>query len=36
VYDANNEKLIPPDVRARLEQLKQEIIAGRIRVPSTR
>ena len=36
VYDANNEKLIPPDVRARLEQLKQEIIAGRIKVPSTR
>ena len=36
VYDANNEKLIPPDVRAKLEQLKQEIIAGRIKVPSTR
>jgi basic membrane protein A len=36
VYDANNEKLIPTDVRARLEQLKQEIIAGRIKVPSTR
>jgi basic membrane protein A len=36
VYDANNEKLIPADVRARLEQLKQEIIAGRIKVPSTR
>jgi len=36
VYDANNEKLIPPDVRARLEQLKQAIIAGKIVVPSTR
>jgi basic membrane protein A len=36
VYDANNEKLIPPDVRERLEKLKQEIIAGRIKVPSTR
>jgi basic membrane protein A len=36
VYDANNEKLIPANVRARLEQLKQEIIAGRIKVPSTR
>jgi basic membrane protein A len=36
VYDANNEKLIPADVRARLEQLKQDIIAGRIKVPSTR
>ncbi|MDQ6634070.1 MAG: BMP family ABC transporter substrate-binding protein, partial [Gemmatimonadota bacterium] len=36
VYDANNEKLIPADVRAKLEQLKQEIIAGRIKVPSTR
>jgi basic membrane protein A len=36
VYDANNAKLIPPDVRAKLESLKQEIIAGRIKVPSTR
>src|SRR3954466_11147302 len=36
VYDANNEKLIPADVRARLESLKQDIIAGRINVPSTR
>jgi basic membrane protein A len=36
VYDANNEKLIPADVRARLESLKQDIIAGRIQVPSTR
>ena len=36
VYDANNEKLIPADVRARLEALKQDIIAGKIQVPSTR
>jgi basic membrane protein A len=36
VYDVNNEKLIPADVRARLEALKQQIIAGRIVVPSTR
>ena len=36
VYDANNEKLIPADVRARLESLKQDIVSGRIVVPSTR
>jgi basic membrane protein A len=36
VYDEHNAKLIPPDVRARVEALKQEIIAGRIVVPSTR
>jgi basic membrane protein A len=36
IYDRNNQKLIPPDVRARLEQLKQDIVAGRIVVPSTR
>jgi basic membrane protein A len=36
VYDVNNEKLIPAGVRARLESLKQDIIAGRITVPSTR
>jgi basic membrane lipoprotein Med (substrate-binding protein (PBP1-ABC) superfamily) len=36
VYDANNAKLIPADVRARLESLKQDIIAGKIIVPSTR
>ncbi len=35
VYDDNNRSLIPPNVIARVEQLKQEIIAGRIRVPST-
>jgi basic membrane protein A len=36
VYDVNNEKLIPADVRARVEALKKEIIAGRIVVPSPR
>jgi basic membrane protein A len=36
VYDAHNASLIPADVRARVEALKQEIIAGRIVVPSTR
>jgi basic membrane protein A len=36
VYDVHNQKLIPADVRARLEALRQEIIAGRIVVPSTR
>jgi len=36
VYDEHNAKLIPDSVRARLEQLKQQIIAGKIVVPSTR
>jgi basic membrane protein A len=36
VYDERNRNLIPDDVHARVEQLKQEIIAGRIKVPSTR
>jgi basic membrane protein A and related proteins len=36
VYDDNNRSLIPDAARARVEQLKQEIIAGRIIVPSTR
>jgi basic membrane protein A and related proteins len=36
VYDRNNEKLIPSEVRAELEHLRQEIVAGRIVVPSTR
>ena len=36
IYDKNNERLIPPDVHARLEQLRQEIVAGRIVVPSTK
>jgi basic membrane protein A len=35
VYDEHNCALIPDDAHARVEQLKQEIIAGRIKVPST-
>lgn len=35
VFDDNNRALIPPDVRARVEALRQEIIAGKIKVPST-
>ncbi|HEX2780381.1 MAG TPA: BMP family ABC transporter substrate-binding protein [Gemmatimonadaceae bacterium] len=36
VYDAHNRTLIPDSVRARVEQLREEIVAGRIQVPSTR
>jgi basic membrane protein A len=36
VYDVNNRKLIPDSVRARLNELQAEIIAGKIDVPSTR
>lgn len=36
VYDEHNRALIPDSVRARLETLKAEIIAGRIAVPSAR
>ena len=36
VYDNRNKSLIPDSVHTRIEQLKQEIIAGRIKVPSTR
>jgi len=36
VYDDNNRALIPDSVRARLQALEADIIAGRIRVPSTR
>jgi basic membrane protein A len=36
VYDEHNRALIPDSVRTRLEALKQDIIAGRIVVPSTR
>jgi basic membrane protein A and related proteins len=35
IYDNRNRALIPDSVRARVEALKQEIIAGRIKVPST-
>lgn len=36
VYDEHNRGLIPDSVHARVEQLKADIIAGRISVPSTR
>jgi basic membrane protein A len=36
VYDARNRPLIPDAVRARVEALRQEIIAGKIVVPSER
>jgi basic membrane protein A and related proteins len=36
VYDDRNKHLIPDSVHARVEQLRQDIIAGRIKVPSTR
>lgn len=35
VYDEHNRPLIPDAVRARVEQLRQDVIDGRIRVPST-
>jgi basic membrane protein A len=34
VYDANNHSMIPDSVRARVEALRQEIIDGKIAVPS--
>jgi basic membrane protein A len=36
VYDDRNKGLIPDSVHARIEELKQEIIDGKIKVPSTR
>jgi basic membrane protein A and related proteins len=36
VYDPSNRALIPDSVRARLEQLKADIIAGKIQVPTER
>ncbi|MBV6521668.1 MAG: Membrane lipoprotein TmpC [Gemmatimonadaceae bacterium] len=36
VYDEHNRALIPDSVRARVEALRQDVIAGRITVPSTR
>jgi len=35
IYDEHNAALIPPAVHARVEQLRREIIEGRIRVPDT-
>ena len=36
VYDQHNRALIPDDVRARVEAIRNDIIAGKITVPSTR
>ena len=36
VYDEHNRALIPDSVHARLEQIKADIIAGKIKVPSAR
>ena len=36
VYDEHNKSMIPDSVRARVEALRAEIVAGRIKVPSTR
>jgi basic membrane protein A len=34
IYDEHNRALIPPAVRQRVEQIRRDIIAGRIRVPT--
>jgi basic membrane protein A len=36
VYDDRNKSLIPDAVRARVERLRQDVIDGKIKVPSTR
>src|SRR4051812_41711388 len=36
VYDAHNRALIPDSVHARVEQIRRDVIAGRITVPATR
>jgi basic membrane protein A len=36
VYDERNRRLIPDSVRARLQELERKIVAGEIRVPTTR
>lgn len=36
VYDEHNRSLIPDDIHQKVEALKQQIIEGRIKVPSTR
>jgi basic membrane protein A len=36
VYDEHNRSMIPDSVRTRVEALRADIIAGRIKVPSTR
>jgi basic membrane protein A len=36
VYDDKNRSMIPDSVRTRVEALRAEIVAGRIKVPFTR
>ena len=36
IYDAHNRDLIPDSVHARVEQLRRDIIAGKITIPSPR
>jgi basic membrane protein A len=36
IYDAHNRALIPDSIKTRLDQLTADIVAGRIKVPSTR
>ena len=36
IYDEHNKPLIPDGVRARLDALTADIVAGKITVPSTR
>ena len=36
IYDEHNQPLIPASVRTTLDSLAQQIISGRIRVPSSR
>jgi len=36
VYDEHNKGLIPDSVHARVEAIKADIIAGKIKVPTTR
>jgi basic membrane protein A len=35
VYDDRNKALIPDEVKARVDQLRDEIVAGRIQAPTT-
>jgi basic membrane protein A len=36
IYDEHNKGLIPDSVHERVEQIKKDIIAGKIKVPTTR
>jgi basic membrane protein A len=36
IYDANNKAMIPAGVKAKLDSLRADIIAGKITVPSSR